>query len=327
MALVTSTEMFKKAYDGGYAIGAFNVNNMEIIQGITEAAIEKRAPLILQVSKGARAYAKHVYLMKLIEAAIEDAEQTAGFDLPIVVHLDHGDSFELCKSCIDGGFTSVMIDGSSKSFEDNIALTRQVVEYAHDHGVVVEGELGTLAGVEDEVKVSAEDSSYTRPDEVEEFVNRTGVDSLAIAIGTSHGAYKFTAAQCTRNEKGILVPPPLRFDILDEVAKRLPGFPIVLHGSSSVPQEFVKIINENGGRMPDAIGIPEEQLRKAAEGAVCKINIDSDLRLAMTACIRQYFNEHPDHFDPRQYLKPARAAIKAMVEHKLVDVLGCDGKA
>ena len=327
MALVTSTEMFKKAYNGGYAIGAFNVNNMEIIQGITEAAIEKRAPLILQVSKGARAYAKHVYLMKLIEAAIEDAEQTAGFDLPIVVHLDHGDTFELCKSCIDGGFTSVMIDGSSKSFEDNIALTRQVVEYAHDHGVVVEGELGTLAGVEDEVKVSAEDSSYTRPDEVEEFVNRTGVDSLAIAIGTSHGASKFTAAQCTRNEKGILVPPPLRFDILDEVAKRLPGFPIVLHGSSSVPQEFVKIINENGGKMPDAVGIPEEQLRKAAEGAVCKINIDSDLRLAMTACIRQYFNEHPDHFDPRQYLKPARAAIKAMVEHKLVDVLGCDGKA
>ena len=327
MALVTSTEMFKKAYNGGYAIGAFNVNNMEIIQGITEAAIEKRAPLILQVSKGARAYAKHVYLMKLIEAAIEDAEQTAGFDLPIVVHLDHGDTFELCKSCIDGGFTSVMIDGSSKSFEDNIALTRQVVEYAHDHGVVVEGELGTLAGVEDEVKVSAEDSSYTRPDEVEEFVNRTGVDSLAIAIGTSHGAYKFTAAQCTRNEKGILVPPPLRFDILDEVAKRLPGFPIVLHGSSSVPQEFVKIINENGGKMPDAVGIPEEQLRKAAEGAVCKINIDSDLCLAMTACIRQYFNEHPDHFDPRQYLKPARAAIKAMVEHKLVDVLGCDGKA
>ena len=327
MALVTSTEMFKKAYNGGYAIGAFNVNNMDIIQGITEAAIEKRAPLILQVSKGARAYAKHVYLMKLIEAAIEDAEQSAGFDLPIVVHLDHGDTFELCKSCIDGGFTSVMIDGSSKSFEDNIALTRQVVEYAHDHGVVVEGELGTLAGVEDEVNVSAEDSSYTRPDEVEEFVNRTGVDSLAIAIGTSHGAYKFTAAQCTRNEKGILVPPPLRFDILDEVAKRLPGFPIVLHGSSSVPQEFVKIINENGGKMPDAVGIPEEQLRKAAEGAVCKINIDSDLRLAMTACIRQYFNEHPDHFDPRQYLKPARAAIKSMVEHKLVDVLGCDGKA
>ena len=327
MALVTSTEMFKKAYNGGYAIGAFNVNNMEIIQGITEAAIEKRAPLILQVSKGARAYAKHVYLMKLIEAAIEDAEQTAGFDLPICVHLDHGDTFELCKSCIDGGFTSVMIDGSSKSFADNIALTKQVVEYAHDHGVVVEGELGTLAGVEDEVKVSHEDSSYTRPEEVEEFVSKTGVDSLAIAIGTSHGAYKFKAEQCTRNEKGILVPPPLRFDILDEVAKRLPGFPIVLHGSSSVPQEFVKIINENGGKMPDAVGIPEEQLRKAAKSAVCKINIDSDLRLAMTACIRQYFAEHPDHFDPRQYLKPARIAIKNMVEHKLVDVLGCDGKA
>ncbi len=327
MALVTSTEMFKKAYDGGYAIGAFNVNNMEIIQGITEAAIEKRAPLILQVSKGARAYAKHVYLMKLIEAAIEDAEQTAGFDLPICVHLDHGDTFELCKSCIDGGFTSVMIDGSSKSFEDNIALTKQVVEYAHDHGVVVEGELGTLAGVEDEVKVSAEDSSYTRPEEVEEFVSRTGVDSLAIAIGTSHGAYKFTAAQCTRNEKGILVPPPLRFDILDEVAKRLPGFPIVLHGSSSVPQDFVKTINENGGKMPDAVGIPEDQLRQAARGAVCKLNIDSALRLAMTACIRKYFAEHPDHFDPRQYLKPARVAIKEMVEHKLVDVLGCDGKA
>ena len=327
MALVTSKEMFAKAYDGGYAIGAFNVNNMEIIQGITEAAMENRAPLILQVSKGARAYAKHVYLMKLIEAAIADAEQSAGFDLPVCVHLDHGDSFELCKSCIDGGFTSVMIDGSSKSFEDNIALTKQVVEYAHDHGVVVEGELGTLAGVEDEVNVSAEDSSYTRPEEVEEFVTRTGVDSLAIAIGTSHGAYKFTADQCTRNEKGLLVPPPLRFDILDDIAKRLPGFPIVLHGSSSVPQDFVKIINENGGKMPDAVGIPEEQLRKAAESAVCKINIDSDLRLAMTACVRQYFAEHPDHFDPRQYLKPARVAIKDMVAHKLINVLGCNGKA
>ena len=327
MALVTSTQMFKKAYDGGYAIGAFNVNNMEIIQGITEAAMEEKAPLILQVSSGARKYAKHVYLMKLIEAAIADAEQSAGFDLPICVHLDHGDTFELCKSCIDGGFTSVMIDGSSKSFEDNIKLTRQVVEYAHDHGVVVEGELGTLAGVEDDVKVAAEDSSYTRPEEVEEFVSRTGVDSLAIAIGTSHGAYKFTAAQCTRNADGILVPPPLRFDILDEVSKRLPGFPIVLHGSSSVPQEFVKIINENGGKMPDAVGIPEEQLRQAARGAVCKINIDSDLRLAMTASIRQYMAEHPDHFDPRQYLKPARANIKALVKHKLVDVLGCNGKA
>ena len=327
MSIVTSTEMFKKAYTGGYAIGAFNVNNMEIIQGITEAAIEEKAPLILQVSSGARKYAKHVYLMKLIEAAIEDAEQTAGFDLPICVHLDHGDTFELCKSCIDGGFSSVMIDGSSKSFHDNIELTRKVVEYAHDHGVVVEGELGTLAGVEDDVKVSAEDSSYTRPEEVEEFVTKTGVDSLAIAIGTSHGAYKFTAAQCTRNEKGILVPPPLRFDILDEVAKRLPGFPIVLHGSSSVPQEYVKMINENGGQMPDAVGIPEEELRQAARGAVCKINIDSDLRLAMTGTIRKYFHDNPSHFDPRQYLKPARANIKELVKHKLVDVLGCAGKA
>ena len=322
MPIVTTKEMFRKAYEGGYAVGAFNVNNMEIVQGITEAARDLEAPLILQVSKGARAYANHTYLVKLVEAAVIECP-----NIPIALHLDHGPDFETCKSCIDGGFTSVMIDASSKPFAENIEITKKVVEYAHDHGVVVEGELGTLAGVEDEVKVSAEDSSYTRPDEVEEFVNRTGVDSLAIAIGTSHGAYKFTAAQCTRNEKGILVPPPLRFDILDEVAKRLPGFPIVLHGSSSVPQEFVKIINENGGKMPDAVGIPEEQLRKAAEGAVCKINIDSDLRLAMTACIRQYFNEHPDHFDPRQYLKPARAAIKAMVEHKLVDVLGCDGKA
>lgn len=327
MAFVTTKEMFKKAYEGGYAVGAFNVNNMEIIQGITEAAIENRAPLVLQVSKGARAYAKHVNLMKLIEAAIQDAEQSAGFDLPVCVHLDHGDSFELCKSCIDGGFTSVMIDGSSKSFEDNIALTKQVVEYAHDHGVVVEGELGTLAGVEDEVCVSAEESSYTRPEEVEEFVSRTGVDSLAIAIGTSHGAYKFTAEQCTRNEEGILMPPPLRFDILDEISKRLPEFPIVLHGASSVPQEFVKIINQYGGKMPDAVGIPEDQLRIAAQKAVCKINIDSDLRLAMTASLRQYFVEHPDHFDPRQYLSPARTAIKEMVSHKMVHVLGCNGKA
>ncbi len=328
MAIVTSTEMFKKAYDGGYAIGAFNVNNMEIVQGITEAAIELRAPLILQVSKGARNYAKHVYLMKLIEAAVADAEQTAGFDLPIVVHLDHGDSFELCKSCIDGGFSSVMIDKSGLPFDENIAITKKVVEYAHDHGVVVEAELGTLAGVEDEVNVSAEDSSYTRPEDVQEFVERTGCDSLAIAIGTSHGAYKFTAAQCTRDPvTGKLVPPPLRFDILDEVAKRLPGFPIVLHGSSSVPQQFVDMINKYGGRMPDAVGIPEEQLRQAARGAVCKINIDSDLRLALTASIREHFAEHPDHFDPRQYLTPGRAAIKAMVAHKLVNVLGCDGKA
>ena len=327
MAIVTSTEMFKKAYDGGYAIGAFNVNNMEIIQGITEAAMEERAPLILQVSSGARKYAKHVYLMKLIEAAIADAEQSAGFDLPICVHLDHGDTYELCKSCIDGGFSSVMIDGSHLPFAENIKLTRQVVEYAHDHGVVVEGELGRLAGIEDAVNVSAEDASYTRPEEVEEFVGKTGVDSLAIAIGTSHGAYKFTAAQCTRNEKGILVPPPLRFDILAEVSRRLPGFPIVLHGASSVPQEFVKVINENGGKMPDAVGIPEEQLRQAARSAVCKINIDSDLRLAMTSSIREHFAQHPDHFDPRQYLKPARENIKKLVKHKLIDVLGCNGKA
>ena len=321
MPLVTTKEMFAKAYNGGYAIGAFNVNNMEIIQGITEAAAEVNAPLILQVSSGARKYANHTYLVKLVEAAVIET------GLPICLHLDHGDTFELCKSCIDGGFTSVMIDGSSKSFADNIALTRKVVEYAHDHGVVVEGELGTLAGVEDDVKVSAEDSSYTRPEEVEEFVTKTGVDSLAIAIGTSHGAYKFKPEQCTRNEKGILVPPPLRFDILEEVSKRLPGFPIVLHGSSSVPQEYVKMINENGGRMPDAVGIPEEELRKAATMAVCKINIDSDLRLAMTGTIRQFFNEHPDKFDPREYLKPARANIKELVRHKLVDVLGCNGKA
>ena len=321
MPLVTSTEMFKKAYNGGYAIGAFNVNNMEIVQGITEAAQELNAPVILQVSKGARAYANHTYLVKLVEAAVIET------GLPIVLHLDHGDSFETCKSCIDGGFTSVMIDASSKPFAENIEITKKVVEYAHDHGVVVEAELGALAGVEDEVQVSAEDSHYTRPEEVEEFVTKTGCDSLAIAIGTSHGAYKFTAAQCTRNEKGELVPPPLRFDILDEVVKRLPGFPIVLHGSSSVPQEYVKMVNQFGGKMPDAVGIPEEQLRQAARGAVCKINIDSDLRLAMTGTIRKFFAEHPDKFDPREYLKPARANIKELVKHKLINVLGCDGKA
>jgi fructose-1,6-bisphosphate aldolase, class II len=322
MALVTTKEMFKKAYDGGYAVGAFNVNNMEIVQGITEAAGELKSPVILQVSKGARAYANHTYLVKLVEAAVIENP-----DIPIALHLDHGDSFEICKSCIDGGFTSVMIDASSKSFEDNIALTKQVVEYAHAHGVVVEAELGTLAGVEDEVAVEAGHECYTRPEEVEEFVDRTGCDSLAIAIGTSHGAYKFTADQCTRNEKGILVPPPLRFDVLKGCIEKLPGFPIVLHGSSSVPQEFVKIINENGGQMPDAIGIPEDQLREAAKLAVCKINIDSDIRLAMTAVIRQHFNEHPDHFDPRQYLKPARQAVKDMVAHKIVNVLGSNGKA
>ena len=321
MPLVTTTEMFKKAYDGGYAIGAFNVNNMEIVQGITEAAKEVSAPLILQVSKGARAYANHTYLIKLVEAAVIET------GLPIALHLDHGDSFETCKSCIDGGFTSVMIDASSHSFEENIEITKKVVEYAHDHGVVVEAELGSLAGIEDEVNVSAEAASYTRPEEVEEFVSKTGCDSLAIAIGTSHGAYKFKPEQCTVNEQGILVPPPLRFDILEEVSKRLPGFPIVLHGSSSVPQNFVKMVNENGGNMPNAVGVPEEQLRKAAAMSVCKINIDSDLRLAMTGTIRQYFNEHPDHFDPRQYLKPARSAIKELVKHKLIHVLGCDGKA
>ena len=321
MPLVNTTEMFKKAYDGGYAIGAFNVNNMEIVQGITEAAGELKSPVILQVSKGARSYANHTYLVKMVEAAIIENPE-----IPIALHLDHGDSFELCKSCIDGGFTSVMIDMSSKPFEENIAITKQVVDYAHDHGVVVEAELGTLAGVEDEVVVEAGHESYTKPEEVEEFVSRTGCDSLAIAIGTSHGAYKFTPEQCTRNEEGILVPPPLRFDVLDEVVKRLPGFPIVLHGSSSVPQEFVKIVNTYGGNMPDAIGIPEEQLRKAAESAVCKINIDSDIRLAMTANIRQYMAEHPDHFDPRQYLKPARQAVKDMVAHKIVNVLGSDNK-
>ncbi len=322
MALVTTKEMFEKAYNGGYAVGAFNVNNMEIVQGITDAANELKSPVILQVSKGARAYANHTYLIKMIEAAVIENP-----DIPIALHLDHGDSFETCKSCIDGGFSSVMIDMSSKPFEENIAITKQVVDYAHAHGVVVEAELGTLAGVEDEVVVEHGQESYTRPEEVEEFVDRTGCDSLAIAIGTSHGAYKFKAAQCTRNEEGILVPPPLRFDVLEECAKRLPGFPIVLHGSSSVPQEFVKIINANGGSMPDAIGIPESQLREAAKLAVCKINIDSDIRLAMTATIRQYLAQHPDHFDPRQYLKPARQAVKDMVAHKMVNVLGSDGKA
>ena len=320
MPLVTTKEMFKKAYDGGYAIGAFNVNNMEIIQGITEAAKECNAPVILQVSKGARAYANRTYLVKLVEAAVIET------GLPICLHLDHGDSFETCKECVDDGFTSVMIDASSKPLEENIAITKKVVEYAHAHGVVVEAELGTLAGVEDDVKVSAEDSSYTRPEDVERFVKETGCDSLAIAIGTSHGAYKFKPEQCTRNEKGILVPPPLRFDILEEVSKRLPGFPIVLHGSSSVPQEYVKMINEHGGKMPDAVGIPESELRQASKMAVCKINIDSDLRLAMTGTIRQFFDEHPEKFDPREYLKPARNNIKELVKHKIVDVLGCDNK-
>jgi len=311
MPLVNTQEMFKKAYEGGYAVGAFNVNNMEIIQGITEGAKLENAPLILQVSKGARAYAKHVYLMKMIEAAVEDT------DLPIVVHLDHGPDFETCKSCIDGGFTSVMIDGSHLTFEQNIEQTRRVVEYAHSQSkyVTVEAELGRLAGVEDDVKVSAEDSSYTHPDEVEEFVKRTGCDSLAIAIGTSHGAYKF---------KG---EAQLRFDILEEVGRRMPGYPIVLHGASSVIPEYVEMINKFGGSMPGAQGVPEAMLRRAASMAVCKINIDSDLRLAFTAEVRKHFAEHPDHFDPRQYLTDARDGIRSMVRHKIVDVLGCNGKA
>ena len=314
MALVTTKEMFKKAYAGGYAIGAFNINNMEIIQAITEAAEETQSPVILQVSAGARKYAKHEYLLALAQAAVKDS----GVDLAL--HLDHGADFEICKACIDGGFTSVMIDGSHHAYEDNIALTKKVVEYAHAHGVVVEGELGVLAGVEDDVV--AEHSSYTRPEEVEDFVNRTGVDSLAISIGTSHGAYKFTPKQCTRNEKGILVPPPLRFDILAEIEKRLPEFPIVLHGASSVPQEYVAEINALGGKLPDAVGIPEEQLRQAAKMAVCKINIDSDILLAMTAGIRRVFNEDPSVFDPRGYLSVARTEVKKMVKHKIVNVLG-----
>ena len=303
--------MFEDAYKGGYAIGAFNVNNMEIIQGIVGAAKKLNAPVILQVSKGARAYANHTYLVKLVEAAIEET------GLPIVLHLDHGPDFETCKSCIDGGFTSVMIDGSSLPYEENIAVTKKVVEYAHARGVVVEGELGTLAGVEDDVVVEHGNESYTKPEQVEDFVTRTGVDSLAIAIGTSHGAYKFKPGQ----------KPQLRFDILEEVSKRLPGFPIVLHGASSVMPEYVEKINKFGGAMPDAIGIPEDMLRQAASMAVCKINVDSDLRLAMTAAIREHLAENPSHFDPRQYLKPAREAIEEVVAHKIETVLGCAGKA
>lgn len=320
MPLVNSKKMFKQAYANGYAIGAFNVNNMEIVQGITEACQEEKAPVILQVSKGARAYANHTYLVKLVEAAVKECP-----DIPIVLHLDHGPDYDTCKACIDGGFSSVMIDGSALPYEKNIEVTKKVVEYAHKYNVTVEGELGTLAGIEDEVSHAV--GSYTRPEEVEDFVKNTGVDSLAIAIGTSHGAYKFKPEQCTRNEKGILCPPPLRFDILEEVSKRLPEFPIVLHGSSSVPQEYVAMINEFGGKMPDAVGVPEEQLREAAKLAVCKINIDSDLRLAMTGTIRKFFAEHPEKFDPREYLKPARANIKELVRHKLIDVLGCAGKA
>ena len=324
MPLVNTKEMFKKAYDGGYAVGAFNVNNMEIVQAITDAAGELHSPVILQVSTGARAYANSRFLIHMVKAALENYP-----DLPIALHLDHGDSFELCKACIDDGFTSVMIDYSGHPYEENVEVTRKVCEYAHDTSkhpyVTVESELGTLAGVEDEV--SHEHSTYTDPDQVQDFVTRTGVDSLAIAIGTSHGAYKFTKEQCTRNKDGILVPPPLRIDILEEIEKRIPGFPIVLHGSSSVPQEYVAIINQHGGKMPDAVGIPEEQLREAARHAVCKINIDSDLRLGMTAAIRLHFDEHPDHFDPRQYLGDGRKYVKAVVEHKITEVLGSKDKA
>lgn len=309
MALVNTRDMFKKAYEGGYAIGAFNVNNMEIIQGITEAAKEVNSPLILQVSAGARKYAKHSYLVKLVEAAVMET------DLPIALHLDHGTDFELCKSCIDGGFTSVMIDGSHHSFKENMELTKKVVQYAHDRNVTVEAELGQLAGIEDDINVA--EHQYTDPDQVEEFVKTTGVDSLAIAIGTSHGAFKFKPGQ----------NPQLRFDILDDVSKRLPNFPIVLHGASSVIPSAVATINKFGGNIPDAIGIPEEMLRQAAKSAVCKINIDSDLRLAMTAALRQHFAEHPEQFDPRQYLTPARDAIRSMVKHKIETVLGSNGKA
>ena len=321
MPLVGTKEMFKKAYEGGYAIGAFNVNNMEIVQGITEAAAELQSPVILQCSAGARKYAKHEYLVHLVKAALEIN------DIPIALHLDHGADFETCKSCIDGGFSSVMIDGSHYSFKENIEVTKKVVEYAHARGVVVEAELGKLAGIEDDVQVAAHEAAYTQPEEVEEFVRETGVDSLAIAIGTSHGAFKFKPEQCTRNADGVLVPPELRFDILAEIEKRIPEFPIVLHGASSVIPKYVKIINANGGKLDDAVGIPEDQLRKAAKSAVCKINIDSDLRLAMTAGIREHFYAHPDHFDPRQYVADGRTYIKELVEHKIKDVLGSDGRA
>lgn len=311
MPLVNTKEMFKKAYEGGYAIGAFNVNNMEIVQGITEACNELKSPVILQASSGARKYANHTYLIKLVEAAVKETS------IPIALHLDHGDSFELCKNCIDGGFTSVMIDGSHLPYEENIELSKRVADYAHKYSVTVEAELGRLAGIEDAVNVSAEDASYTNPNEALDFVTKTGVDSLAIAIGTSHGAYKFKPGQI----------PQLRFDILKEVSNRLPNFPIVLHGASSVIPEFVKMINSNGGKMPDAIGIPENMLREAASGAVCKINVDSDLRLAMTGTIRKHLTENPGHFDPRQYLSPARTAIIELVKHKILNVLGCENKA
>ena len=322
LGLVNSRELFKKVMAGKYAIAAFNFNNMEQMQAIISAAVETKSPVILQVSGGARKYANQTLLRYMAQGAVEYAKEL-GLNIPIVLHLDHGDTFELCKSCIDMGFSSVMIDGSHHSYEENVALTKKVVEYAHQFDVTVEGELGVLAGVEDEV--SAEHHTYTRPEEVEDFVKRTGVDSLAISIGTSHGANKFKPEQCTRNADGILVPPPLRFDILEEIEKRIPGFPIVLHGSSSVPQDKVAIINKYGGKLKDAIGIPEEQLRKAATSAVCKINIDSDGRLAMTAAVREIFATKPEEFDPRKYLGPARDALKELYKHKLINVLGSAG--
>lgn len=322
MPLVTTTEMFKKAYAGHYAVGAFNINNMEIVQAVTEAAGDLNSPVILQASAGARKYAKPAYLKHLVKAALEEFP-----NIPMALHLDHGADFETCKDCIDGGFTSVMIDGSQYEFDENIELAKRVVEYAHAHGVVVEAELGKLAGIEDDVKVADDEASYTRPEEVEEFVERTGVDSLAIAIGTSHGAYKFRPEQCTLTKDGVYVPPTLRFDILEKVAKRLPDFPIVLHGASSVVPEYVKIINANGGRLDEAIGIPEDQLRRAASLAVCKINVDSDLRLALTAGVRQHLTAHPNHFDPRQYLKDGRQFVKDIVKHKIKEVLGSENKA
>jgi len=325
LGLVNTREMFKRAVDGGYAIPAFNFNTMEQMQAIIQAAVETKSPVIMQVSKGARKYANPTILRYMAEGAVEYAKELGCANPEIVLHLDHGDSFETCKSCIDMGFSSVMIDGSALPYEENIALTKKVVDYAHQFDVTVEAELGVLAGVEDDVV--AEESHYTRPEEVIDFATRTGCDSLAISIGTSHGAYKFTPAQCTRDPKtGRLVPPPLAFDVLHEIEKKLPGFPIVLHGSSSVPQEEVDTINKYGGNLPDAVGIPEEQLREASKSAVCKINIDSDSRLAMTAAIRKYFAEHPEHFDPRQYLGPARENMKKMYIHKIVDVLGSDGK-
>ena len=324
LGLVNTREMFAKAIKGGYAIPAFNFNNMEQMQAIIQAAVETKSPVILQVSSGARKYANQTLLRYMAQGAVEYAKELGCAHPQIVLHLDHGDSFELCKSCIDMGFSSVMIDGSHFPYEENIALTKKVVDYAHQFDVTVEGELGVLAGIEDDVK--AEHHTYTQPEEVIDFVSRTGVDSLAISIGTSHGANKFTPEQCTRDANGVLVPPPLRFDILKEIEKKIPGFPIVLHGSSSVPQDLVAIINKYGGALKDAIGIPEDQLREAAKSAVCKINIDSDMRLALTGTIRKYFNDHPSEFDPRKYMGAARENIKSVVKHKIVDVLGCDNK-